>query len=265
MNTYQAYKQKNIRIRIVVFLIIGVLLYLSALGSQVNFSGINLGRLKTLVYLKDLFRPDWSAIPELMLAALQTILIAFLGTILGIIISTVFALMAANNINPRWLSILSKFVISLERSTSEVIIILLLIVVFGPGLFAGVLTLAIACIGMLGRLYAESIEEISPKSLESVRSLGGTRWQMIKYGVLPHVLASWSTYSILRFELNIRASVMLGAIGAGGIGYELIEAYYHLEYSRMSAAIISILALIFGAERFSHWARKKIADPGKLK
>ncbi len=262
--TYKTFRRRKIRNWIIVLLILIPLVYLSSISTKVDLSVFDIKRLWVLKYLQGFLQPEWSAFPEMAYASLSTILLALLGTIFGAILSFIFGLMGASNISPKWLSTTSRLLISIERAVSEVIIILLLIVVFGPGLFPGVLTLAIACIGMLGRLYADAIEEVDPKILESIKATGASKSELVKYGILPQVMPSFIAYTILRFEINIRASVMLGAIGAGGVGYELIEAYYHLEYGEMTVAIITILLLVGTTERLSVWARKKIMEGGKL-
>lgn len=262
--TYQDFRRRKWQNWVLGVIILIPLSYISILGSKVDLTVFNFERLWVLRYLEGFLQPEWSKFPEMAYASLATILLALLGTIFGAILSLVFGLMAANNLATKWLSNISRLLISLERAVSEVIIILLLIVVFGPGLFPGVLTLAIACIGMLGRLYADSIEEVDPKILESLYATGASKLEVIKYGIFPQVMPSFIAYTILRFEINIRASVMLGAIGAGGVGYELIEAYYHLEYGEMTVAILTILALVGTTERLSVWARKKIIEGEKL-
>ena len=153
----------------------------------------------------------------------------------------------------------------MERALPEIIMLLLLVAALGVGPFPGVMALAIGSIGMLGKLLADAIEEIDPRVLESVESVGATRWQVIRHAVLPEVMPALLANSIFRFEVNIRASVLLGAVGAGGIGFELNKAMNMLEYERVSVAILVTLALVFTAERGSDFLRRRVLDGGKLK
>ncbi len=263
MNTYKQFKRKKYRNFFLSVFILAVLIYLSALGSQVDLSVFQYKNLRVFRYLDDFLRPSWEDFPKMIHASFQTIILALLGTFLGAILSYFIAIYASLNLHRGVVRNIARFIISLERAISPVIIVLLLIVVFGPGLAAGVVTLAVACVGMLGKLYADAIEEISPTTLESLRAIGASKWQVIKYGVMPQVSVPFISFTILRFEINIRASILLGAIGAGGIGYELVEAYHHLDYAKMAVAIIAILILVLGTERLSSWARNRLLTADK--
>jgi phosphonate transport system permease protein len=129
---------------------------------------------------------------------------------------------------------------------------------------AGVVALSIGCIGMLGKLLADIIEEIDPITLESIESVGGNKVQVIIFGVLPQILPNIISYALFRFEINIRLSVLLGAVGAGGIGYELDYSFGMLQYDRASTAIIIIITMVFAVERLSYYLRKKVKMEGAL-
>jgi phosphonate transport system permease protein len=211
------------------------------------------------------FPPAWSSLKELIWPAFTTVLLAAVATPLGVALSLLFGLAGAKNIAPRWLRTPARFLIGVERALPEIIMLLLLVAALGVGPFPGVMALAIGSIGMLGKLLADAIEEIDPRVLESVESVGATRWQVIRHAVLPEVMPALLANSIFRFEVNIRASVLLGAVGAGGIGFELNKAMNMLEYERVSVAILVTLALVFAAERGSDFLRRRVLDGGKLK
>ena len=263
--TYTYYKKQKLRGRLLFFLVLIPAIWVAAIAVKVDLSVFQRDNFRMLSLLSDFLYPSWEVLPKMLYAATQTVLVALLGTIFGSIVSFGFAIQAANNLSPRWANVLSRLLIALERSISEVLIILLLIVIFGLGLFPGVLALTLSCIGMLGKLYADAIEEIPAKTLESIRSTGASKMQLILFGVIPTVAPSLVSNTILRFEINIRSSVMLGAIGAGGLGFELQKAYRYAAYSDMSVAILTILALVFTAERLSGWLRKRLLDQGKIK
>ena len=117
---------------------------------------------------------------------------------------------------------------------------------------------------MLGKLFADAIEELDAKVLESVATVGATQSQIIRFAVLPEVMPALLSNSIFRFEVNLRASVLLGAVGAGGIGFELQKAMALLEYERAMMAVLVTLLLVFGAERVSDYLRRRVLDGGKL-
>lgn len=211
------------------------------------------------------FPPEWSSFGEMVMPAMTTLLLAAVATPLGVALSLVFGLAGAKNIAPGWVRGPARFIIGVERALPEIIMLLLLVAALGIGPFPGVIALAVGSIGMLGKLLADAIEEIDGRVLESVESVGATRWQVIRHAVLPEVMPALLANSIFRFEVNIRASVLLGAVGAGGIGHELNKAMGMLEYERVSVAIIVTLILVFGAERISDLLRRRLLDGGKLK
>lgn len=209
--------------------------------------------------------PDWRALPELVAPALVTILLAAVATPLGLLLSLGFGFAGARNLAPGWLRLPARGLIGVERALPELITLLLLVAALGIGPFPGVMALAIGSVGMLGKLIADAIEEIDPRVLESVESVGATRAQTIRHAVLPEILPGLLASTIFRFEVNVRSSVLLGAAGAGGIGFELGKSMAMLEYERAMMAIVVTLALVFGAERLSDFLRRRVLDGGKLK
>lgn len=220
---------------------------------------------KGLQVIKFMFPPDWAAFSEMLIPAVETIIIAILGTIFGSVFSIIFGLAAASNISPQWLRATSRFLIALERSLPEIVIILILVAGLGLGPFPGIMALAIGCIGMLGKLFADAIEEIDHKLIESIQSTGANKLQVIRFGVIPQILPSILANTIFRFEINIRTSVILGAVGAGGIGYELYHSFGLLDYQRTTTAIIIILILVFGTERLSDFLQQRILNERDVK
>lgn len=204
------------------------------------------------------FPPDLNVLGTMARESLITVAMALLATPIGGAISLVFGIAAAKNVSPPFIRSIARGLISIERALPEIVVLLFLIVVFGIGYFAGIMALAIGCVGMLGRLLGDAIEEIDRKTLESVELVGVTRSQLIRYAVLPEVLPAFISNLIFRFEVNIRASVVLGAVGAGGIGYELGKAMDLSDYQQATTAILAIVALVLLSERLSDYLRKKV-------
>lgn len=250
-------KRKRIRNNVIAIAVLAVLSYFAALSCKVNAKDFMEGIPSGIQFLGFMFPPDWSAFTEMLVPAFETVLLAFLATLFGGVLSLFFGLAAATNIAPKWLRNTSRFLLTVERALPEIIIILLLISALGLGAFPGVIALSIGCIGMLGKLFADAIEEINPKLLESIESVGGNKLQVILFGVLPQVLPAIITNTIFRFEINIRLSVLIGAVGAGGIGYELYHSFNVLEYERATMAILITLVLVFISERVSSQLRKR--------
>ena len=216
-------------------------------------------------FLSNFYPPAVEEFPRMLYPLLETIMIALLATFLGALFSFLFAVAASANLSPPWLRHLSRFIIATERALPEIIVLLLLIAALGLGPFPGVIALSIGCLGMLGRLFADAIEEVDQRTIESIQSVGANRWQLIKFVIIPEAIPSIIANTLFRFEINIRASVLLGAVGAGGIGYEISSSFMLLEYEKASMAIILVLILIFLSERVSDYLRKKIMEGGLLK
>lgn len=257
-------KSKKIK-RLIILAVIAVLLYLSALSCNVSLKALGKGIVDGIAFLGEMFPPDWSALPDMIYPAIETIMISFLATIFGAILSFFFALAGASNLSPKWLKTLSRFFMAAERALPEIIIILLLVAALGLGPFPGVVALAIGCLGMLGRLFSDAIEEVNAKTIEAVQSSGATKMQVIQYVIVPEILPSLISNTLFRFEVNTRLSVLLGAVGAGGIGYEIYYSFQLLEYERATTAILVVLLLVFMSEKVSDYFRKKILSNTKLK
>lgn len=261
----KGYSLKRYYKYVVPFIILVAVTEGAAIVCKADFTSLEQGIVRGISFISFMFPPDWSAFGEMVQPAFQSVVIAFLGTVLGTLMAIVFALFAASNLNRTWVRYITRFLIGLERSIPEIIIALLLISAFGLGAMSGVITLALGCIGMLGKLLADTIEEIDRITLESMESVGANKMQVIVFGVLPQIIPNLISYTLFRFEINIRLSVILGAVGAGGIGYELDYSFQMLQYHRAFTALLVIIFLIFGTERLSYILRKKVKMEGALK
>lgn len=257
-------KAKHIK-KTLIFLVIAVLVYLSALSCNVSFIALTKGITDGVAFLGEMFPPDLNVLPEMIYPAIETIMISFLATFFGAILSFFFALAGASNLSPKWLKTISRLFMATERALPEIIIILLLVAALGLGPFPGVVALSIGCLGMLGRLFSDAIEEVNIKTIEAVQSAGATKMQVIQYVIIPEILPSLISNTLFRFEINTRLSVLLGAVGAGGIGYEIYYSFQLLEYERATTAILVVLLLVFMSEKISDYFRKIILSNTKLK
>jgi phosphonate transport system permease protein len=192
-----------------------------------------------------------------------TLVMAFSATILGTLLSVPCALAASSNIAPRWLRNSMRFLIGAERGLPEIVLLLFAVAAMGLGALPGLLALSVGSVGMLAKLLADATEEIDPKLLESISATGATHSQVIRYAVIPQILPSLLANALFRFEVNVRASVLLGAVGAGGIGYVLSTSISALEYQKAMMAILSSLLIVIVSERISDHFRGRILDGGQ--
>ena len=245
------------------FLLFAAAVIVSGLLSGFSFTDLAHAVSKGLALAPLFFPPEWSALPEMLRPAAVTVVMSLVATPMGSLLAVFFGLAGARNIAPAWLRLPARSFIAIERGILEVVSALILVSAFGLGPAAGVMGLAIGSIGMLGKLMADAIEEIDQRTLDAVAAVGATRWQVVRHAVLPEVLPSLVSNSIFRFEWNIRAAMVLGAVGAGGIGYELQFSISQLEYSRATvAALVSVLIVIL-SERVSDRVRSTILNTAR--
>ncbi len=236
-----------------------IVAYVLYAGSILGFTparfwaGLGHGR----VFLGRLFPPDfitrWSDIQHDMLESLE---IAVLASVLGILASLPLGLLAARNLMPPWGTWPVRFVISLSRSFHPVIVGIVFVKAIGFGPLAGVLTLAVASVGFISKLFTEAIEEISLKQVEAIRATGASFLNVLIIGVLPQVSARFVGFSIYQFDSNLRNSTILGIVGAGGIGGTLLAAFQRFDYNIVCAIVVVIIAVIMAGEVASEQIRK---------
>ncbi|RBW43047.1 phosphonate ABC transporter, permease protein PhnE [Psychromonas sp. B3M02] len=200
-----------------------------------------------------MFPPDWFYINKLYKALWDTINIATLGTLLGLIIALPVAFLAARNTTPSVLFVrpIALFIIAASRSINSLIWALLLVMILGPGILAGVLAIGLRSVGFIAKLFYESIEEINATSVEAIESTGASRFQVINYAIIPQVLPAFLGVIIFRWDINIRESTILGLVGAGGIGLFLSSSLNVLAWPQVTLIIVVILATVIVSEFLS--------------
>ena len=208
-------------------------------------------------FLARLFPPDfvarWGDIQHDMLESLE---IAVLASLIGILASLPLGLLAARNLMPAAVTWPVRLFISLSRSFHPVIVGILFVKAIGFGPLAGVLTLAVASIGFIGKLFTEAIEEISLKQVEAVRATGASFANVLIFGVIPQVTARFVGFSMYQLDSNLRNSTILGIVGAGGIGGTLLAAFQRFDYPIVCAIVLVMIAVIMAGELVSEQVRK---------
>ena len=207
----------------------------------------------------EMIPPDFSRWQHWLRPLLDTLAMSIAGTILAVILSLPLALLAAPNTTPYpALGYVARLLLSFLRSVPELILGIIFVAAVGFGALPGVLALALHSVGMVGKFYAEAIEHVDPRPLEAARAAGATRIQVITHAVLPQVLPQMADITIYRWEYHFRASTVLGIVGAGGIGFELIAALRLISYDQVAAILITILACVVVVDSLGAALRKRL-------
>ncbi|MCG8479580.1 MAG: phosphonate ABC transporter, permease protein PhnE [Spirochaetales bacterium] len=198
-----------------------------------------------LSYLGELWRPLW-----------DTLLIATFGTLVAIVLAVPVAFLAARNTSPvrGVFRPVALFLIVASRSVNSLAWALLLVTIVGPGVFAGVIAIALRSVGFVGKLLYEAIEEIDPTQVEAIQSTGAHPLQVLRIAVLPQVMPAFAGISVYRWDINIRESTVLGLVGAGGIGLQLQASINILAWRQVAVVLLLILATVL----FSEWVTARV-------
>jgi phosphonate transport system permease protein len=189
----------------------------------------------------------------------ETILISYVGTLFGAILALVLNFFAAENTSPAlWLRFLVRRVLEFARTVPGIVFALIFVIAFGLGPMPGVLAIAIHSTGALGKQFSEIVENADMKPVEGVRSTGASWISCMRFAVLPQVAAGYASYALLRFEINVREASVMGFVGAGGIGQELVVAVRKFYYSDVSAILLLIVLTVFVIDIGTGWMRGRL-------
>ena len=204
--------------------------------------------------------PNWLSMNELWQPLWETLNIATLGTLLGTALAVPVAFIAARNTTPSALILrpIALFIIVSSRSINSLIWALLLVSILGPGVLAGIITIALRSIGFIGKLLYEATEEINPSSVEAIMATGASRPQVLAWGVFPQVAPTLADISVFRWDINIRESTVLGLVSAGGMGLKLNAAFNTLAWPKATMILIVIFATVIISEWITLKIRQKL-------
>lgn len=202
-----------------------------------------------------LFNLTEKGVPYLLL---ETVCIAFMGTIVGAVLAIPIAFLSATNIVPKPIAVIGRVFIMAIRTIPSFVYGLMFIRVTGAGPFAGLMTMSLCSIGMISKMYIESIEDMDTKILESLDACGCTVFQKIRFGILPQLMPDFASTIIYRFDMNLRDATVLGLVGAGGIGAPLIFAMNAYKWNQVGAILAGLIILVLVIEYFSGKIRVKL-------
>ncbi len=209
-------------------------------------------------YAADFFPPNFSHWRFYLQEMLVTLQIALWGTALAVVFAIPLGLLSSANIAPAWVRQPIRRVMDAARAINEMVFAMLFIVAVGLGPFAGVLALFVHTTGVLAKLFSEAVESIDSQPVEGIRATGANALEEIVYGVIPQVLPLWISYSLYRFESNVRSASVVGMVGAGGIGVILWEIIRGFQYAETCAVMIIIVVTVTAIDLVSARIRKAL-------
>lgn len=188
---------------------------------------------------------------------LETILMAYTATLLGTVGALALCFHASQNMKRGTVSYwLVRRIFEVARTIPDLVYALIFVFAFGIGPLAGILAIAVHSMGGSGKLFAETVENIDMKPVEGMRATGANWLQTVRFAVLPQVLPNFATFTLWRFEINVRTASVMGFVGAGGIGQELYTAIARLYYEDISALllllVITVMLIDYGCEKLRH-------------
>jgi phosphonate transport system permease protein len=201
-------------------------------------------------------QPDFYNWEEYAASMVETVQIAVWGTALAVVLGVPFAILSSANVCPQWIVQPVRRLMDAFRAINEIVFALLFVVAVGLGPLAGVMALAIHNIGIVAKLFSEAVEAIDPRPVEGIRATGASKLQEVVHGVVPQVMPLWSSFTLYRFETNVRSATVLGIVGAGGIGQPLFENIRSFQYAETAAIIIIVVLTVSLIDLLSAQLRK---------
>lgn len=242
-------------------LIVGFLILLSLLQSGLlNGQRLAEGLPAIGVMVTEMIPPDFTRWQRWVSPMIDTLTMSIAGTFLAIIFSLPLAFIAAKNSAPNGIVYqASRMLLNILRSIPELIMGIIFVAAVGFGMLPGVLALGLHSIGMIGKFFAEAVEHSHTGPIEAVQAVGGSRIQVITHGILPQVFPKFLDVAMYRWEYNFRASTVMGMVGAGGIGTELMGSLRLIDYPQVAAILLVILAAVTAVDALSNYARSKLS------
>lgn len=246
----------NLPLTILAWLVFVAVLVWAWIGAEMNPWALVTNSDNIRKMAADFFPPEAHGWRFYLVEMIVTVHIAIWGTLLAVIAAVPCGLLSASNIAPVWVTQPVRRLMDCCRAIHEMVFALLFIVAVGLGPFAGVMALAVHTTGILAKLFSEVVESIDPRPVEGVRATGAGHLEEIAYGVIPQVLPLWISYTLYRFESNVRSATVLGIVGAGGIGMVLHDLMSSFIYQKAAMVMIIIIVTVTIIDIISAQVRK---------
>ena len=244
---------------VVVSLIAALFLAHAIHGTEVSLYDFITGIPRITDLIARMLPPDFGRIGSVLAALYETFQMAVIGTLIGVILSVPLAILASRNLSPNvFVYGLARGFISFARTIPDLIWAIIFVIMVGLGPFAGTLAIAMDTIGFCGRFFAEAMEDVDDGPQEALTAIGASRTGVISSAVIPAAAPSFITTSLFNLESATRSSVVLGVVGAGGIGMELKVSMDLFRYDEAATILLAILILVIAVERVGAFVRSRI-------
>jgi phosphonate transport system permease protein len=231
----------------------------SAHGTETRLGEFFRGLPAMADFLTRMVPPDGPVLSRLWKPLVETVQLAIVGTTLGVVLAFPLSFLGARNfVGTGAVYYFTRGMFNTFRGISEFVYALLFVAMVGLGPFPGALALTIHTAGALGKYFSEAIENMNWQPIEAIMATGASRTQLVFHGVLPELTPQFLAYAFYYFEHNIRASTVLGLVGAGGLGIELLTSVKLFKYQEVATIILVMLVLITVADQLSAWARRRV-------
>nr|WP_245187055.1 phosphonate ABC transporter, permease protein PhnE [Enterococcus larvae] len=243
--------------QLLILLILLICLFSSIQITNADFSKVFTNSSQVTAFLSRFVHPEFSYFVKLINPMIKTLQMSLLGTTIGVCLAIPVSFLATTTITEnRWLSTIFRFFLGLIRTIPTLLLAALFVAVFGIGEATGVLTIAVFTFGMVSQLMFQAIETIDYGPIEAAAAVGATKLQIAVWSVAPQVMSQFASYAFYAFEVNVRASTVLGYVGAGGIGVILNSSLALLKYERVSIIILTILVTVTIVDKLSERVRR---------
>lgn len=210
--------------------------------------------------MRKLFHPKWSFFPKVISPLLDTIKMSILGTVIGCAVALPVAILSSSNINKNAIIVsLFRFLLGLIRTLPTLVIALVCALIFSLGTFSGTVAIAIFTFGVVSKMLYESIETIDMGPFEAMEALGANKFQAFWSACVPQILPVYLSHCLYCFEMNVRASAILGYVGAGGLGITINERIGWRDYESLGMILLTLFVVVTFIEFFSAYLRKKLS------
>lgn len=215
---------------------------------------------KMLDLMQKIWQPDWRFFPKVLSPLFDTIEMSILGTVIGCALALPVAILSSSNINHSVpLVSVCRFILALIRTLPTLIIALVCALIFSLGTFSGTVAIAIFTFGIVAKMLFESIETIDMGPFEAMEALGANKFQAFWSACVPQILPVYLSHSLYCFEMNVRASAILGYVGAGGLGITINERIGWRDYNSLGMVLLSLFVVVVAIDFFSEYLRKKLS------